>query len=225
MKFINSIQAHVGIEFSYDDAAPTPGVLVADLISFLGETYKFSVVPEPPKAQGPAVLFFQIGIASIGDRKLPINILNIGIQGGILIVTAKDTDTAEEIIADILMRLDKKFNYRIGPSVRAKYYQSNVAVEFTPALEKRFEWIGKVQETLMQEMPARAQSFAFKRIAFGNPEGTVVPADASVVGLSDFVIERRANEPVSANRFFCSAPVSTSEHVRILERFEQIAGQ
>jgi hypothetical protein len=46
----------------------------------------------------------------------------------------------------------------------------------------------------------------------------------SVEGMmaGDFVIERRGGEPRSANRYFCIAPVSTPEHLRLLEALERL---
>jgi hypothetical protein len=41
---------------------------------------------------------------------------------------------------------------------------------------------------------------------------------------SDFAIERRGDEPYSENRYFCSAPVSTPKHIRILEMLERELG-
>jgi hypothetical protein len=37
---------------------------------------------------------------------------------------------------------------------------------------------------------------------------------------ADFAIERRAGEPYSSNRFFCTAPMRTEAHVRVLGLIE-----
>jgi hypothetical protein len=40
---------------------------------------------------------------------------------------------------------------------------------------------------------------------------------------ADFLIERRVGSPYEANRYFCSAPMHTNDHTRVLEEIEAVA--
>jgi hypothetical protein len=59
--------------------------------------------------------------------------------------------------------------------------------------------------------------FKIKRLAFGHGDiavTTAVPFTLDLLEASDFVIERRAAEPYSENRYFCSAPMRTQTILR-----------
>ena len=81
----------------------------------------------------------------------------------------------------------------------------------------------KVEELLSREIKRPTPSFKLKRLAFGGGPTVApgMPVSLDVIENADFVIERRELEPVIENRYFSSAPTSTTEHIRILETIER----
>jgi hypothetical protein len=70
-------------------------------------------------------------------------------------------------------------------------------------------------------MPNRREPFKIKRLAFGSGDPAPPQSlDVDVAKTADFVLERRSGEPYSLNRYFTSAPMTTSAHIRLLEAIE-----
>jgi hypothetical protein len=225
MKVITSVQGSVGLKYSPDEAAPDPGVLSRDAVTFIGSSYAFSVIPQvqPGLLLNPAFTF-QAGELTTEGGKIPINQVTWASQAASIAVTAKDTPTAELLLDDLIKKLDNQLGFKIEKAARERYYQSNLVVEFEPALEKQISLFQRIQGLLEKELPRPNSAFAIKRWAFGNlameQRGGVMLAIDDLADV-DFVIERRATEPLSSNRFFCIAPTSTSEHERILNLIER----
>lgn len=223
MKVITANQGSCLIHFSPDEVAPPVAVLSRDLVGFLAEEFKFSLRPDlPPGLLTEPQFTFQSGEVNFDKKKYPINQLNI--VTGALIVTAKDTDTAETVATIIAKKIDETFGYKIAKNIRLKEYVSFLTVEFDPSVEKQFAAIGRVKAVLEKEIPRPSEfPFDLKRLAFGSAEKSAAALMLTIDGVRaiDFVIERRANEPHSTNRYFSSAPVKTSDHERILALIEE----
>jgi hypothetical protein len=224
MKRIASLQGVCAIQYSYDEASPTQGALTRDVIPFIGETYKFAAIPQvPPQLMVlPMQDFtFQVGEVLIDDKKIPINQLSY-LFGG-LIVTTKDTDTADAVAKHIAAKLDERFEFTITKSVRATYYLSDLIVEFTPSLEEQVSVFAKVKSILEKEIPRSGTPFDVKRLAFGSVQVPVLALPSHLENLlnEDFTIERRAGEPRGSNRYYSRAPLKTVQHEKVLAAIEE----
>lgn len=223
MRFITSLQGSVAVKFSPDEAAPPQrAVLTRDLIDFLGRTYSFSLKPEvPPGLIVNPYFVFQTGEVIFDGKKFPINQLTM-MQGG-AVLTARDTDTADLIFNEIVKNLDQAFDMKIGQSIRARYYVSNMVVEFEPGLEKKIAAFDRANTLLNEQIPRKNFPFLLKRLAFGSGDVQLTPNPFAIDDIPnmDFTIERRAGEPYSSNRYFSGAPISTREHKRVLEMLER----
>jgi hypothetical protein len=93
-------------------------------------------------------------------------------------------------------------------------------VQFDAPLEEQFDKLLKMEAIITKEIPRSFGPFKLKRIALGYGD---VPQVLSLetIEKTDFLIERRASEPYSQNHYFCSAPTTTKEHIRILETLER----
>lgn len=219
--------AVAAVEFSYDEAASQLGVLLSDLADFLTQMYSFRSTPEViQRSTGkalPGVQSFQSGVAILDGQRVAINRLNVAMQAGSIVVLAKNTDVANSILNDVVTKLDEKFGYQIRASEKKRHFQSHIVAEFAPGLEKQLAPLAKIQALLEAEIPGRRYPFALKRVAFGGLDQhlAVEATSPSAVSNTDFSFERRAYEAIESNRYYCVAPVSTSEHERILKLIEQ----
>jgi hypothetical protein len=94
---------------------------------------------------------------------------------------------------------------------------------FDDGLENYISKLSEIAKAINDGRSGKLE-FNIKRLAFG--QGGIVDSAADplvAVEIADFLIERRSSMPYEANRYFCSAPLSTTEHVQLLERIEEIA--
>jgi len=227
MKVIHSVSGTVALHISGDDVIPETGVVPQDLVEFLASAYNFA--NKPIVSQGGVVqlglqqFVFQSGVLVTGDKRLAIFQIALVPNGDV--VTAADTDAADFVLNDYMKRLDEGLGFRFGAAkTDRRAYQSNLVVEFDVPLEEKLKGLLEIETHLDKEIPRESWPFKIKRLAFGYGELPLpFPTTLSfeTVQRSDFVIERRAGEPYSANRYFCTAPTSTKEHIRILEVLER----
>jgi hypothetical protein len=228
MKLIASIQGTVAIRVSGDEVIPERSVLQRDAVQFVGDCYNFSVRPNiapgtPPQAS--QTLIFQQGKLIKDDVEYPILQLTVFGNGGA--VTSKSTEISDVILDDCLRKLDEGLGYRFAQSDKTRLYLSNVAVEFDTELEEYIQAFHMIEDILNNEIPRDGAPFKTKRLAFGYGEVTQSTPLQLLDEFKnvDFLIERRAGEPYSKNRYFSSAPLRTIDHVRVLEQIEKSIGK
>jgi hypothetical protein len=223
MKVIVPTHGTVGVHVAADDVLPQPGLMMRDLIEFVAESYRFAVKPQIPANVAPFMVqnfVFQSGELISGDTKLPIVQLAIIPNGDI--VTAATTDIADKILEDFMERLDATFGYRFASAEKERAYQSNVVVEFEAGVEEKIEIFRRL-EKILEDASLREAPFKFKRLAFGSGDIQAIQSSGTIreIENSDFIIERRATEPYSRNRYFCSAPTTTKNHIKVLHEVEK----
>lgn len=222
MKVISSHSGTVALAVSADDVTPHAGVMSRDLISFISSTYNFAVTPMIPEGVPPFAIqtfTFQSGALSDGNNQIPIFQLNIVPNGDIIF--ARDTDAADKVMNDFTARLVSTFGYRFEGAQARRIYQSALVVEFEDGIESFIEALAKIEGILNSKMSRADAPFKIKKLGFGygDPTATIVPTVEGIEN-SDFLLERRANEPYSKNRYFCTAPTRTEEFIKILETIE-----
>lgn len=226
MKFINSIQGTVAIHATNDDVGPRDGVLPSDMIEYVGNLYNFRNKPPVPNGFQPHALAlpFHFGHFTTNEgRKIPIQLLNIFSDGDA--ITAQDTDLADMIMTDYQQRMDNGLRFRYSDAAPERMYLSAIVVEFTPEFTERAHTISAIEAALATSLGRPKPAYKFKRLAFG-PEavaGVVLAQSVLTTMPQDFSIERRGNEPMERNRFFCVAPLPLRHHLAALEAVEKAA--
>jgi hypothetical protein len=222
MKLITSVQGTAILHVSPDDVIPTGGLLVRDFLRMVGDTYQFSVKPEIQPGVPPNLiqtLVFQSGVLETEKEKFPITQLIIRMGGGA--VTANTTDAADKVLDDVIRCMDTALRYRFASSKMRRTYYSVVVVQFDSGIEERISAIGKIEAILNRTMTRRASPFKIKRLAFGYGDPIQLAMAIENFDNADFVIERRAGEPYSENRYFCGGPTRTDDLIEILELIER----
>jgi hypothetical protein len=224
MKFIISNYGVAAISVSADDVVPLQGFMTKDVIEFVAQSYTFNVKPNIPPGIPPLLmqhLVFQSGIMIEGNDKFPILQMAMIPNGDI--VVASTTESAEKIMNNFMARLDEAFGFRFQVTKMRRLYQSNLVVEFDRGLEEKIAALAKIEKILNREIERPSMPFKIKRLAFGHGDikpGGMPMALQSIEG-GDFLIERRSSESYSDNRYFCSAPLQTADHLRLLETLEK----
>lgn len=225
MRVITSLQGSVAVIASPDEATAKAAVLTRDLVAFIGRRYRFSLIPEVPPGLIPPQLnafTFQVGELVLNERKIPINQLTW--TSGAAIITAKDTNNADLIANDMIAEIDEEFGTQISTSVRRRIYLSILIVDFSPGLEQQISALLRAQSVINKHIAADKE-FVFWRLGFGvgaQQQGqTTGVFSVDDLAKLDFTIERRGGEPPALNRYHCAAPLSTSEHERVLGLVEE----
>jgi len=226
MKVISSVMGTAAIQMSSDDTNPKHGILQPDLSNFVSELYKFRVPPAMDAGSLPAVapvLQFQSGEFMSEDGKIPVLHLFIATDGAAVI--ASNTDLADAILTDYTTNLDRVLNYRFAEANPARMYASIMVVEFDSAFVEKTQAFKAIGELLNETIRDRGHQYGLKRLVFGTDAANEIATLSSIRHLipSDVVVERRANEPFEKNRFFCRAPLKTSDHILLLEKMERLA--
>jgi hypothetical protein len=142
------------------------------------------------------------------------------------IVMAKNTDLAEVVLDDLLEQFDSQLGYRYSQSEIKHSYLSHVTVEFDRIFVERTAVFAAAQRVINDAIH-NSESYCLKKFSFGfDPASDVSQAMQPAISVErffvpDFAIERRAAEPMEKNRFFCTAPMKTNDHVRALDEFER----
>jgi hypothetical protein len=221
MKLIGYLQGFSAMREKIEEYLPITGITHRDQIELVRARYQFQAFPQlAPGTPPPPILFFVGGKFPSDNTPFAINQLQMKEDGDVVVATT--TEQADAVLEDLVHLLDENLGYRLASSNNTISHLSNLVVEFDDALEN---YVGKLSEIARAINDTRTgrPAFNIKRIAFGQGGITEAAADLLVaVEIADFLIERRANTPYEANRYFCSAPLSTTEHLQLLERIEAI---
>ena len=223
MRLIGAVQGAAGFRESHEEYVPERGVDHRDLIELVKGTYDFQAFPNlPPGTPPPPVLNFIGGRLPTKDGPhIAIGSLLMGQEGDVVIAT--NTDLADVVLEDLMRLLDENLGFRLRESRKTKSYVSNVVVEFDRGLEEYFGALSRIIDVINAARRGKPL-FNIKQIGFG---ARAVPLSAgepiATIEEAEFLIERRAGHAFEENRYFCSAPLTTAEHVRVLEQIEAIA--
>jgi hypothetical protein len=222
MKLVKPLNAISAIREVVEDYQPENGVVQKDLIELVRTSYEFQTFPiVTPGVMLPPVFTFGSGRFVGKGQSFAINQLLMRPDGDI--VAAVTTDQADLVIDDLARLLDKHLGYHILPMKSSKLHVSNIIVEFDKGLEEYISKLAAMAAMINDTRPG-GRIVNIKRLVFGSNAEAFDNADVLVkIENSEFVIERRAGLPFEANRYFCSAPMTTREHIDALERFEAIA--
>lgn len=185
--------------------------------------YRFQFPPSldrPWKEIEGTILEFREGFLETAEALIAISQLDLYSDG--LGVQCNNTEDAETVVNDLVSWAQETQGFR--PFIRPplKLFFSQIIVRFEKPIEGLFDKWAQIQRLLSEpirkhygiDQPASVNTLSFKCDPM-----TVLHANL----MSEFGIERRVNEKFAEDRYFCKAPLPTSEHVALLERIEALA--
>lgn len=224
MKLIAVEMGRVAMLFPVEEIRPTGGLNVSELVGLLVERYGFQFLPDlsrPWEEMQKSVFKFNSGVFKVNNKQK--NILEFTIYNDGIVANTSSTEDSEKFLEDMLGWAKDAFHIREITTKPTFYYSSQIIVEFDidmNALLSQFKHIsdlyGKELKTLynVQQLPE------LSRLAI-NCDRTKLPI--TVLG-TDFVMERRLNQPYEDKRFFCEAPLPTAQHLQLLRDIEKAVG-
>lgn len=220
MKIISIEKGQVLQLLSADEIRPEMAHFVPTILSIIQKKYEFVSVPTAIDAMKKGFNFEQ-GRIIIEDREIVIN--ELGIYNDGILITARDTDECDLICDDIINFAINTFRYRPPETQIPRIYTSAIVVEFDDRIERAFKVIDVIGPKL-SKLLRRTYSFDVD-IELYRFSIAADPQKVPQFTNSEFAIERRGGERAGGpfeNRFYCIAPVRTSEHQELLEEFEQV---
>lgn len=185
-----------------------------DAVKSVMEAFVFAV--GPPGLPGPTegYVFKQGGVSLTGGRT-EVREFTVFNDGLTLEIMSSTSDLEEALLQFLEMMWKLGFEKPVTePRI---VLQSMITCEMTSDVETlipSFDPIASaIEKATGADAPHRLKSIEY----------TVDPKIVPPLGSKVFRLDRRANEPYSANRWFSFANATTADHVRILELIERNA--
>jgi hypothetical protein len=225
MKVIGRAGGLVACREAQEEYMPDRPPPVRDVIDLVRDTYQFVSFPILQQGFNPnSPYVFSVGRFAHGDQAFGITQL-VMLPIGDVIGTAS-TDDSELVLDDLMRLLDENLGFKLRQANPKRSYMSTIVVDFDNAFSSYMEKINEMEKCINSVLIPGNDARWFKGISFGREEGIFEPQGVteyiSLVEKADFTIERRAGQPFSGNRFYCTAPMRTADHIRVLEQIETI---
>jgi hypothetical protein len=198
----------------HDEIRPSRGLDAPKMVAGLTAMFSF----RSPVIEKPGAAEFSDGAFLLGDQNIIISKLSL-FSDGINVVVPTSTDDAEIVLQTALAYLFD-FGVRQPTSAPVHFHQSSIVADFDHGLESIFPI--SLMEMITQALPIVGTS-KIMNISTNFDSNDIQDRRWAGVNPSLFKIERRANIPYYLNRYFCLANMSTRNHEKILERFENYA--
>jgi hypothetical protein len=222
MRLIGTLQGYAAFRDALEEYLPERGIIQSEIIALIAERYSFQGFPRFPPGTPPQPVLNYVG-GQFTNAEQSFAIVQLAMYQGGDVVVATTTDQAEMVLDDLIMLLDEKLGFRLGASNMKKHLLSQLVVEFDAGLETYIDKLSNMAATINRVQQEGKPPVNLKRIAFGSGDVEQPTDPLLAVANSDFLIERRQGASYETNRYFCTAPMSTTDHIRILERIEAIA--
>jgi len=212
----------VGVVVPLAEVLPLSGAYLPDLARIIAERYSFASSPDfsrPLTELRESGIAFQFGKFKEGTTEH--NITKLTALADAIVVDSYSTKVAKLFLDDLFYWGSKSGNLRAPHRDVRYFYLSQVVVEFEKAISKMFRDFEALVESLSTTFHKTYKAdhlFNISSISFDR-DRTRTP-DNSLNILSSFTVERQINQPYASNRFFCTAPLHTEDHIRLLEEME-----
>lgn len=220
MQIIGTEAGRTSYLLAWEEIRPLAGMAPSVLVAALTERYGFRYPPEQPRSWAEAqnrVTEFRGGVFEFGGRQIPMAIIAYSDAIAVECMNTDDSDAA----MDDLMQWSREIGFRdfIRPPI--KLYMSKLVVKFETELERLFKNWNELKSLMVQPAIAHygnVEPFGAIHIEFRSDSRKIYNSFL----VSNYIFERRTNEEYAENRYVCTAPLSTSEHIALLGKLENL---
>ncbi len=222
MKIISYDSARVTLLFPLEEIIPLAGINNHLLIEQIRSRYEFARSPDLnlPRAELDKTGFkFENGIHKAANEYAQI--VDFAAYPDGIVINSKTTDDAESFLSDLLYFLKTEHAFREFITEPKMRFISQIVVEFDSnmsLLMPKYELISNIIDMRISQIYGDTTSSKIARfdIEFeGSNKGIGSP-------IPRFSLEQRVGTSFDVNRYFCSAPIRTQDHVGVLERIEKL---
>lgn len=216
MKVISNEFGRIIVVYNRDEVMPDGGYYLPDIIELFAERYKFVKLPIPNNVNGGMDIKFENGQIKTNGKR--INIKEMVLYDDGLAIVTSNTDSAGDVLKDVLDWGGPTIGLRAPLSGPLAALENHVVVDFDNPINKIMHPIDILKKAFEDAMTARyKQPVESYFTSFGIGADPLDPVRAPK---AQFSISRRVGVPYTENRFYCVAPLSTSEHHNLLQDFD-----
>lgn len=221
MKLVGVESGRVSLLVDLIEIGSRKGLYLPDVGVKVQARYSFVHMPQVPEiGKGDGNFRFEQGqLPQDSAQDAKVSLFEIYPQG--IVATANDTEEAEAFIEDFMSWGGHEFGLRAPDVKPMKLYASTLVVEFDDDVDQMLtKWsaVGGLLTGLMKRKYGVTEPVHLQRVTFRHDPEKISPRLGNL--LVEFNLERRVYVPFERNRFHSTAPLSTNEHVQMLERIE-----
>jgi hypothetical protein len=221
MNIVAYDNAKVTVLFPFEEVTPIRGANGPAIIASIAGRFRFLKSPDltiPRTEQEKIGLRFENGIFGVGDSQIIIAEFVIFNDG--VVISARTTEEGEVFWQTILEVMLHEHNFRDFSSTPVRRFVSQLVVEFDHPLERLINSYADIANSVSTHLstvydtsiPLGFARFDLEFDKIGQNSSLTVPR---------FIIERRQGTPFARERYYCSAPLRSRDHIAILERLEK----
>jgi hypothetical protein len=217
MRLISTEHGQVLQKFIIDEVRPPSGLYLPDILRGMAERYAFVTLPNLQDVLKEGAKFSQGRFIS-GARTIEIKLLGLFSDG--ILAVAWNTEDATIVLEDMMSWAMDHFGFRQPVTSEPRQFVSSVVVEFESSLDNTLEAFQQLKNDFSTQLHASygwLVEIESARVALACDPTKLPP-----LRTAELIIERRAGQPFSQNRYFSSAPLSTGAHLGLLDKFEQL---
>lgn len=198
-----------------DDLNPQGKIFPPDMMDAIAARCEFRKSPENfGKEVQPTGAVFEIG--RWGDQ--PISKLTL-FRDGIVLETASSTEDTESTLQEMLVWAREEIGIRFEPEmIKRKVFYSNLVVYLNIQLDSLHSVLAEIAAAISGDTTKQINlPMVYRTAGITISPSTLIAKHPT----GAFSIERRIDVPDSENKYFSGAPLRTSEHLALLEKFEK----
>jgi len=140
-------------------------------------------------------------------------------NNGVAIDTRSSTENCAKVLDDLLNVVRERYGAAMAPTRRLQLSQ----IIFRSGM--KFSTVHPTLQPIADQLTASVSGDLGQPVLY-DIFSIGLSADLSQIKLtpSQFTIERRVDTPFGANIYFSSAPLSTTDHIALIEKFETAMG-
>ncbi len=219
MRLVSYMSGAVSREIQFEECMPPNGIPWGSLTIELRSRYKFAISGRSEKAAQLGVVAPAFQSGEFVNKGQIIPVIGCEITGMELTGVCNTTMNASQFLDDVMNLLESKFSFK-QINVKNETYTSQIVME--PSFEflstlGRWEQVYDVLKNKASEYRLRNEIVPFGIKFVSSDRGILV--DDPTAG---FTFERRVTSKTSDNWYFSAAPFKSDDHLRLLERMDEI---
>lgn len=206
--------------FPVEEILPLGGADGQAVTAAITSRYRFMHPPANPTRddiEKNGLKFADGQMAYDGDT---VNVVEFTVFSDGLVAASSSTEYAEAYLEDLYTFLVSEFEFRTITSDVKKVVQSSVVVDFHASLTNLIKGHREEKDLVRKHLNADDDTnfpLELSRVDFMlNKDPEFRPPN-----IPRLMIEKRANTQFSQHRYYSAAPIHTTKHLEILEKFDQ----